>query len=88
MPQDVPGKRLPESVWGEPESCVKNDRKGAGTERMASFEDWVLSPNLVFCGGCSTVRTTSEANGGNRSWQTHYEVARRIEVGRLSLGEA
>ena len=48
MPQHVPGKRLPESVWGEPESCVKNDRNGAGTERMASCEDWVLSPNLVF----------------------------------------
>ncbi len=53
MPQHVLGKRLPESVWGEPESCVKNDRKGAGTERMESPEDWVLSPNVAFCGGCS-----------------------------------
>ncbi len=50
MPQRFPGKRLPVSVWGEPESCVKNDRNGAAQSEWKVPRTGSLVQTWLFVG--------------------------------------
>jgi hypothetical protein len=60
------------AVWGEPESCVKNDRNGAGTDQMERFEvgAWFQTSHLA--ARVPGLRIAFEANIHRCTRDTHW----------------